>query len=301
MEEKVQKRVEAGDGRHLTKTMLKTAVELSKELKASGILLYTEFLADPQEIGQWLGERSLILATRDGEVEEALQPLAKGWVRIPPFDFGRAAMTKLALLLGLSKGFIRPGDRLICLSGSFHYKTLDSIVVVDVSKELEIFSSAQLSLLEDIGRPEVFEAVLGIALELAREGREGRPVGTIFVLGDHERVLQFSRQMIINPFGGLPEEERNILDPHLKESIKEFAAIDGAFIVRDDGVILCAGRHLDAAGEDLQLPKGWGSRHLAAAGITNVTKAVAIVVSESTGAVRIFSRGKPFMEIEKEA
>ncbi len=289
------------DGKHLTRTMLKTAAELSKELGASGILVYAEFVADPQEMARWVGERNLILATRDGEVSEDLLSLAKGAIRIPSFDFGRASMTKLALLLGLSKGFIKPEDRLICLSGSFRYKILDSIVVVDVNKELEIFSSAQLSLLEDIARPEVFEAVLGIALELAREGREGKPVGTIFVLGDHERVLQFSRQMIINPFGGLPEEERNVLDPKLKESIKEFAAIDGAFVIRDDGVVVCAGRHLDAAGEDLQLPKGWGSRHLAAAGITNVTKAVAIVVSESTGAVRIFSRGKPFMEIEKEA
>ncbi|RLA85391.1 MAG: hypothetical protein DRG31_03110 [Deltaproteobacteria bacterium] len=287
-------------GRQLTKAILRAAAELSRELGAAGVLLYAEFVENPKEISEGFSDHNLIIALRDGEAQEELLNLSKGVLAIPSFDFGRSTMTKLALLLGLSKGLIRPEDRLICVSGSLKYRILDSIIVVDVSKELEIFSSAQLGLLEDIARPEVFEAVLGIALELAREGRDGKPVGTIFVLGDHERVLQFSRQMIINPFSGVPEEERNVVDPKLRESIKEFAAIDGAFVIRDDGVVLCAGRHLDAAGENLQLPKGWGSRHMAAAGITNVTKAIAIVVSESTGAVRIFSRGRPFMEIEKE-
>jgi DNA integrity scanning protein DisA with diadenylate cyclase activity len=38
---------------------------------------------------------------------------------------------------------------------------------------------------------------------------------------------------------------------------------------------------------------------VAAAGITSVTEAVAIVISESTGDVRIFKDGAIFMEIEK--
>ncbi len=130
-----------------------------------------------------------------------------------------------------------------------------------------------------------------------KEGRKS--VGTIFVLGKHEDVLKYSHPMVINPFQGYPEEERNILDPRLKETVKEFSSIDGAFIIRDDGIILAAGRHLDASGENIEIPLGLGSRHRAAAGITNLTDAMAVVVSEGTGSVRIFHHGKIFTEIEK--
>jgi DNA integrity scanning protein DisA with diadenylate cyclase activity len=137
-------------------------------------------------------------------------------------------------------------------------------------------------------------------VELASQGREGKPVGTIFVLGDHQKVMQFSRQTIFNPFHGYPEEERNILNPELRETLKEFSALDGAFILREDGVVLSAGRHLSAALDStVDLPQGLGSRHVAAAGITSVTRAIALVISESTGDVRIFKDGAICMEIEK--
>jgi DNA integrity scanning protein DisA with diadenylate cyclase activity len=148
--------------------------------------------------------------------------------------------------------------------------------------------------------PEVFDALLNLALEISSEAKEGRnPTGTIFVLGKHEDVLKFSHPMVINPFQGYPEEERNILDPRLTETVKEFSSIDGAFVFREDGVVLAAGRHLDASGENIEIPFGLGSRHRAAAGITGLTGALAIVVSEETGEVRIFHHGKIFMEIEK--
>ena len=147
--------------------------------------------------------------------------------------------------------------------------------------------------------PEVFNAVLNIACELAAQGRESRKVGTIFVLGDDEKVIQLSRQMIMNPFQGHPEEDRNILNPDLEETIKEYSSIDGAFVIKSNGVIITAGRHLSAALESRDFPSGLGSRHIAAAGITNLTKAVAIVVSQSTGDVTVFKNGRLFVTIEK--
>ena len=114
--------------------------------------------------------------------------------------------------------------------------------------------------------------MLTLAGELGVEGREGRPVGTLFVIGDSDRVLAQSHQLVINPFHGYPEGERNILDPRLEETIKEFSAIDGAFIVRGDGVILAAGRYLAPRGKlDPPLPHGLGTRHEAAASITAMT------------------------------
>lgn len=111
--------------------------------------------------------------------------------------------------------------------------------------------------------------------------------------------MSMSSQMVINLFTAVPEEDKNILDPSLKETLREFSAIDGAFVIRDDGVVLAAGRHLAPSVETSELPQGLGARHRSAAGVTALTNAIAVVISQSTGDVRIFSRGKLYMEIEK--
>jgi len=210
------------------------------------------------------------------------------------------AQIKLAVVMGLSEGYVSAGDKIVCLTGIPALDTLDCIVVLDIGKERELLISTHVPQIAQHIPSAVFEAVLNLAVELASQGREGKPVGTIFVLGDDQKVMQFSRQTIFNPFHGYPEEERNILNPELRETLKEFSALDGAFVLREDGVVLCAGRHLSAALDStVDLPQGLGLRHVAAAGITSVTQAIAIVISESTGDVRIFKDGAIFMEIEK--
>jgi DNA integrity scanning protein DisA with diadenylate cyclase activity len=206
----------------------------------------------------------------------------------------------MAIIQALSRGIVQKGDKWICLSGMPQSKALDSLLILEFGKEFEMLFSSDLPVISEIVKPEVFETLLKLALEISMEGKEGRkPTGAIFVLGRHEEVLKYSHPMVINPFQGYPEEDRNILDDRLKETVKEFSSIDGAFIIREDGVILAAGRHLDASGENIEIPLGLGSRHRAAAGITSLTDALAIVISEETGEVRIFHHGKIFMEIEK--
>jgi len=124
-------------------------------------------------------------------------------------------------------------------------------------------------------------------------------VGTIFVLGDSDEVLRHSEPLILNPFRGYPDDERNILDPQLTETVKEYATLDGAFIIRDDGVIEAAGRFLRSTIPGRPLPSGLGARHQSAAAVTAATQAVALAVSESTGNVTIFEKGKILFEIER--
>src|SRR5205807_1034025 len=136
--------------------------------------------------------------------------------------------------------------------------------------------------------------------QLAAERREGRPGGTLFVLGDSEAVLAQSRSLVLNPFQGHPESVRNVLDPAVEETIKEFAALDGAFVVRDDGVVLSAGTQLVPTAPHAPLPGGLGTRHAAAAGITASTAALAVCVSQSTGAVSIFKSGRLVTGIQRQ-
>lgn len=129
---------------------------------------------------------------------------------------------------------------------------------------------------------EIVESLIGLAVEIAREGREGRRIGTLFTLGDETAVMAKSRSLILNPLEGHPESVRHIDDPNLRGTIKELAQLDGAFVVSAAGVAIAACRYLDAAATAIDLPLGLGSRHIAAAHISSATRAVGIVVSESS-------------------
>ena len=139
---------------------------------------------------------------------------------------------------------------------------------------------------------EVFEAVIKIAIEISREGREGRPIGTAFLLGDSANVMARSRQLILNPFQGYKREERIITDPDIHNNIKEFAQLDGAFVVSGDGVVEAAGRYITIDTAMVKIQKGLGTRHSSVAAMTFATESIGIVVSQSGGVIRIFRHGK---------
>jgi len=141
----------------------------------------------------------------------------------------------------------------------------------------------------------VLQAVLNLSVAIAREGREGRTIGCLFVLGDTEAVLKNSRQLIINPFKGHSEEERNILNRENWETIKEFTQLDGAFIIDKKGYAVSVGRYV-GVNWDIYLQGGLGGRHLAAASISKTTKAVSVTVSTS-GTIRVFKDGKVIFKV----
>jgi DNA integrity scanning protein DisA with diadenylate cyclase activity len=145
-------------------------------------------------------------------------------------------------------------------------------------------------------RPRVLEQTIQLAVEIAREGREGRKVGTIFILGDEEAVLKESRPLILDALQGHPPEVKKIFDFNMRETAKELAQLDGAFVISVDGTVLSAARHLNADSAGISLPLGLGSRHVASAAITLSTRAVAVVVSTSS-VVRVFARGQIVAEI----
>ena len=144
--------------------------------------------------------------------------------------------------------------------------------------------------------PNVLEALIELAVEIAREGREGRRIGTLFTLGDEQAVLARSRSLILDPLAGHPESLRQVNNPNLRGTVKELAQLDGGFVVSGEGVVLSACRYLDAVASEVDLPLGLGSRHIAAANMSAVTNAIGIVVSESS-VVRLFCHGKLVGEI----
>lgn len=148
-----------------------------------------------------------------------------------------------------------------------------------------------------VERRQTLEEVVNLAVELAREGREGRKIGTLFVIGDVDVLTDQSRALILDPLYGHPDELLRIELPEFRETVKELAQLDGAFLVRDDGTFVSAGRFVDV---DVTAPEnffpGLGTRHAAAASISRTTGAIAVVVSQSS-VVRVFAGGQIRAEI----
>jgi PAS domain S-box-containing protein len=146
-------------------------------------------------------------------------------------------------------------------------------------------------------REDVFDTVFHISTEISIEGREGKSVGTTFLIGDAKNVLSKSRQIMLNAFEGHIPDLRMVTNPDIKENIKEFAQLDGAFVVNGDGFIEASGRYITVDTSSVNLPKGMGTRHNSVAAITSVTNAVGIVVSQSGGGITIFKNGRILKKI----
>jgi DNA integrity scanning protein DisA with diadenylate cyclase activity len=168
---------------------------------------------------------------------------------------------------------------------------IDTRAFAPVKKETSGVDVSEL-LRESGVQEEIFGAVLGIALEISREGREGHAIGTAFLVGDAGNVMARSRQLVLNPFEGHKREKIKLTDADIGDNIKEFAQLDGVFVVSGDGVVEAAGRYITMDTGMVRIPRGLGTRHSSVAAVTLATKALGVVVSQSGGVIRIFKDGK---------
>jgi len=210
----------------------------------------------------------------------------------------RFSRIKYAFLHGVLKKIIKTDSKVVCVLGPWGRSHLDTITLHNLALSWsEDFPFDPRSLIANAAFTTVM-AVVDIALDIGALGREGHSVGTTFVIGDTENVLRSSHQAVFNPFKGYSKRERVITRPEVVESIKELAKLDGAFVVSEAGVLEAAGRHLDARSVMTRQLRGLGSRHRAAAGISRMTGAISVVVSESTGRVTIFEKGHIISTLE---
>lgn len=284
----------------ITQSLMEHVEGIAAQCHAAAIFVYADALDESLCIPQ-LWKRPVFCITKTLSEETERDGSGITGLRVPNVALSRMGQLKIAVFLALSRGLIKRGDIIVCLAGPPASGTLDMILVTQIGREFEIYAFGREETQLPCGvQTNVVERLVDIATELGNEGREGKPAGALFVIGDTEHVLPLTRPLILNPFRGYPESERNVLDPALKETIKELSALDGAFLIGGDGVIETCGVLLKTASqEEYELPPGLGARHHAAAGMTAVTASIAITVSESTGTVSIFRGGKIITEIER--
>ncbi len=283
--------------------VITSAVSLARDVKAKALVFLADAARDNEFLKQIKTKRKVIVITSNKSRFDEHDKRISNLIQAPPFPSSRTGQIKIGILLAISQNLLNRSDTVVCVSGNSRHGKFDTIVTIDIEKEYEFFLAETRSILPPDVKPEVLERVMGLANEIAIEGREGKPTGTIFVLGDTNSVNRNVNQLIINPFRGYTEAERNILDPGLDETIKEFASIDGAFVITGDGVVLSAGSYLrpphEAEMVGSELPSGFGARHAAAAGITACTNSLAITISESTGMVSLFKNGTIMLTLSK--
>ena len=203
-----------------------------------------------------------------------------------------------SVLEAVADDILTAGSSVVALYSGFDAATVDSLSVINLDEHLNRLTGRDLRQLETRVPLDTLKIVVDLAVEIGREGREGKPVGTLFVVGDSRKVLASSRPTGFDPVRGYSRKERNLDDARVREGIKEIAQMDGAIVVSSDGVVEAACRYLDCSAADVTLSKGLGARHWAAAAISRATNAVAVTVSQSNGTVRIFQNGEVVLRIE---
>jgi diadenylate cyclase len=228
-----------------------------------------------------------------GAKKAGLEPVVLDMPDSPVYD----RLTQ-AMLEAVADDILPPGGKVVALYSSFEADRMDSLSVINLGEHLDRLSGRDLRQLETRVPLDTLKIVVDLAVEIGREGREGKVVGTMFVVGDSRKVLGNSHAAGFDPVRGYNRKERNLDDPRVREGIKEISQMDGAIIVASDGTVEAACRYVDAPAATITLSKGLGARHWAAAAISRATKAVAVTVSESNGTVRIFQNGEVMLRIE---
>ncbi len=286
----------------LEREFVRSALVLAGRADVDRLVIVTDRPLAPAELRGRPLKKKLVYAVTDEAIADQLAARKTTAVVIPPYDYTRVERIKVALVACRSEGLLRDGDSIVALAGMAQDKSLDTLIRVRIGAEQE----EERVRVDAIGlAPEfstqVVEALIHAAMEIGAQGYEGHPVGTILVVGDATAVMEKSRQLTLNPFQGMSETDRNCLDPAIRDAVKTFAVLDGAFVVREDGVVLAAGRYLQAVSTEVHVPMGLGARHSAAAAVTSETRAIAITVSQTSGTVRVFKEGEIALELHQTA
>jgi len=275
---------------NIEETIGQAATKIAKDVKANCIISLEQVAKEQYDESNQLDVKVTIFKQMKPGVYKKIEYQTK----IKKIESGSIIPVKEVLMEAITKKYIEKGERVVCIedeSMGTGYKSV--LFIFDVDKIFFDISKHKLS--ENI-ESNVIETIINLSSEIALEGREGRKVGTAFIIGTPSELSKYLRQLIINPFSGLLEKVK-VTDPNIRETIKEFAQLDGVFVIDTDGTIISTGTYINIDTEGVELPPGFGTRHRACAALTKQTNSLAIVVSESGGIVRVFKNGKLIMKV----
>ncbi len=280
--------------------VLESASKLAIETEADAVLLLLDGTTDWGRLRETIPAeiRKVIVAADhkddlDGASDVGLIPLVLNKEDSPLLE-----RLQHALLEAVADEILENQCDVIAVYSGFEHQRLDSVSLIRMDERLRRLTSRDLQRLESSVPLNNLKTVIDLAIQIGREGREGKKVGTMFVVGDTRKVLQHCKDAGFDPMRGYQRRNRDLHDPRVREDIKEIAQMDGAFVVSPDAIVEKSRQIIEVMHENLTLSKGLGSRHWAGAAISQKTKAIAVVVSQSSGSVRLFQNGELVLRIE---
>lgn len=279
-------------------TIFDLAVKLAQAAEVDALLVMVDGPTDWDALKKTAGKQRLLIAADTAEQLAGASEQGLDTVLLEMPEAPVSEKLAQALLEAVADEMLTPGASVIAVYSNYEAGKIDTISFIRLHEHLGRLTARDLQRIETQVPLDTLKLVVDLAVEIGREGREGKPVGTMFVIGDTRRVLTNSHPAGYDPVKGYSRKERNLSDARNREAVKEIAQLDGAFIVAKDGTVEASCRLIDTAPVELTLSKGLGSRHWAGAAISKNTKAVAVVVSESNGTVRIFQNGEVVLRIE---
>ena len=281
--------------------LLEVALRARHDMNADALLLLVEGPVDWGRLRKYCGDTKIIIAVTNPSFLQGADQYLFHTVMV---DRSEAMSINdcltHAILESVAKEFLQPGTKVVTLYSGFDPSQFDSISIINLGEHLDRLSGKDLRLLQTKVPLRTLKLVVDLALEIGREGREGKAVGTLFVVGDSRNVLAQSKPAGFDPVKGYHRKERCLSDPKVREGIKEVSQLDGAFVIAADGTVEAACRYLETNTAMITVSKGLGARHWAAAAISRTTNAVVVAVSQSGGTVRIFHNGEVFLRIESQ-
>jgi DNA integrity scanning protein DisA with diadenylate cyclase activity len=274
------------------------AAQVARTVEADALLVVLDGPTDWQKLRERSGDAKILItsdmhATIEGAREAGFETVFVNMPDAPVFE----KLTQ-ALLEAVADDILVPGAEVVAVYSGFEAGKIDSVSYIELDEHLGRLTARDLRQLETSVPLDTLKTVVDLAVEIGREGREGKPVGTMFVIGDTRKVLQFCHPAGFDPVRGYKRSERDLHDPRIREAVKEIAQLDGAIVVTADCKAERACQIVDAPHANLTLSKGLGTRHWAAAAISRVTNAISVVVSETNGTVRLFINGEVMLRIE---
>jgi DNA integrity scanning protein DisA with diadenylate cyclase activity len=281
-----------------TRLLVKYGFDLARKLNIKKVMVMAELSSDRKLVDKHREDETIIWVMSDPEAVGENIGKSDHCVEIPYGQVGRMDLVSLAIILSVLKGFTSEHESVVCLVGVLGSKRIDNLLIVNPKRDFDWFRNQKGATKEDLPISQEFIRLIDIALRFSTEGREGKKIGTVFLLGDVDELNTIGQPLILNPLKGHPKKSRSIHDNEFVETMREFAALDGAFIIDRNGVVEGAAVYLDApVTKKVKVPKGLGSRHLAAAAATARTTSIAIVISESSGSVTVFSKGTQILSL----
>ncbi|NNL75129.1 MAG: hypothetical protein HKO68_02195 [Desulfobacterales bacterium] len=282
------------------KDLAQMVVRVAQTAPADAIICATETGAFAKQVYDLSRHIRVIAATTNAETFDALTKKNLETIQLPIRAIDRHNQVRHMLSVALRSGRISVGDLILCAVGRNVYRKEigDLVVLGDVEAGIEYLAVSDLLKLTDGIRPSVLEIAITVACKIGQIARSGKNIGAIIMLGDSVEVLKGAKQLIPNPFQGHGDADRRLTNSDTQNALVELSKLDGAFVLRGDGFIQTAGTFLATFDVDVEIPPGFGARHLAAAAVTKRTAATAIVVSATDGNVRAFSGGTMVLQLD---